>query len=175
MSKRTSPAGHRGSSADRRKAFRLDQIDAELLRVLQESNRLTSDALGALVGLSATACQRRLSRLRDLGVIRADVSLVSPSAVGRPLQMLILVKLERERSDIIDEFKQTISSTAEIMQGMYITGEYDFALTVTARDMDDYETFTHNFFYQNPNIKAFKTFVVMDFVKAGMTVPIELT
>jgi Lrp/AsnC family leucine-responsive transcriptional regulator len=43
---------------------------------------------------------------------------------------------------------------------------------VTTRNMDEYEQFTRQFFYNNPNIKGFKTMVVMDRVKAGFSIPI---
>jgi Lrp/AsnC family leucine-responsive transcriptional regulator len=59
------------------------------------------------------------------------------------------------------------------MIGLYITGEADFALLVTARDMQDYEQFTRRFFYENPDIKGFKTMVVMDRVKASFVLPVS--
>jgi Lrp/AsnC family leucine-responsive transcriptional regulator len=151
----------------------LDDIDVLLLNAVQQNNKLTSDQLGSLVGLSPTACQRRLKRLRSEGIIEGDVSIVSPKAVGRPITMLVLVSLERERTDIIDRFKKAIRSTAEIMIGLYVTGEADFALLVTARDMQDYEQFTRRFFYENPDIKGFKTMVVMDRVKASFVLPVS--
>lgn len=152
----------------------LDNIDVLLLSAVQRNNRMTTDQLGQLVGLSSTACQRRLKRLRAEGVIEGDVSIVSPKAVGRPISMLMLVSLERERADIIDRFKRAIRSTAEIMIGLYVTGEADFALLVTARDMQDYEEFTRRFFYENPDIKGFKTMVVMDRVKSSFVLPIAV-
>lgn len=154
---------------------KIDRIDARILEAVQKDNHQTSEELGRMVGLSATACQRRLKRLRSEGIIEADVAIVSPKAVGRPVSMLVLVSLERERADIIDRFKQSIRSTPEISIGLYVTGEEDFALLITARDMEDYERFTRRFFYENPDIKGFKTLVVMDRVKAGLTVPVAET
>lgn len=155
-------------------AMMLDQIDIKLLKAVQANNRLTSEELAGLANLSPTACQRRMKRLRAAGVIEADVSIVSPRAVGRPVSMLVLVSLERERADIVDRFKAAIRATTEVMIGFYVTGEADFVLVVTARDMEDYEQFTRRFFYENPDIKGFKTMVVMDRVKAGFSLPIEL-
>ncbi|WEJ13887.1 Lrp/AsnC family transcriptional regulator [Sinorhizobium prairiense] len=152
----------------------LDKIDRKLLDLMQRNNRLTTEELGELAGLSATACQRRLKRLRQIGVIEADVSIISPKAIGRPLCMLVSVSLERERSDIIDRFKQTIRRTPEITSGYYVTGESDFVLIVSALDMDDYEAFTRRFFYENADIKNFKTTVVMDRIKASFILPIDL-
>ncbi|XSC48340.1 Lrp/AsnC family transcriptional regulator [Bradyrhizobium sp. RDT10] len=150
-----------------------DRIDARILEIVQKNNRLTSEVIGALAGLSATACQRRLKRLRSEGIIEADVSIVSPKAVGRPIQMLVLVTMERERSDIIDRFKKAIRSSVEVVNGFYVTGDADFVLYVTAPTMEDYEEFTRRFFYVNPDIKSFKTMVVLDRVKAGFAVPVE--
>ncbi|MBB4375072.1 ArsR family transcriptional regulator [Bradyrhizobium sp. CCBAU 11386] len=150
-----------------------DRIDARILEIVQKNNRLTSETIGELAGLSATACQRRLKRLRSEGIIEADVSIVSPKAVGRPIQMLVLVTLERERSDIIDKFKKAIRSSADVVNGFYVTGDADFVLYVTARTMEDYEHFTRRFFYENSDIKGFKTMVIMDRVKAGFGIPID--
>ncbi|OAF17053.1 ArsR family transcriptional regulator [Bradyrhizobium centrolobii] len=153
--------------------MRYDRTDARILEIVQKNNRLTSETIGDLAGLSATACQRRLKRLRSEGIIEADVSIVSPKAVGRPIQMLVLVTLERERSDIIDKFKKAIKSSADVVNGFYVTGDADFVLYVTAPTMEDYEQFTRRFFYENSDIKGFKTMVIMDRVKAGFSIPID--
>ena len=150
-----------------------DRIDAHILEIVQKNNRLTSEAIGELVGISATVCQRRLKRLRSEGIIEADVSIISAKAAGRPIQMLVLATLERERTDIIDRFKQAIKSTAVVVNGFYVTGDADFVLYITAQSMEDYERFTRRFFYENPDIKGFKTLVVMDRVKAGFAIPVE--
>ncbi|WP_028055461.1 Lrp/AsnC family transcriptional regulator [Sinorhizobium medicae] len=151
----------------------LDRADIALLSAVQKNNKLTSEELAARAHLSPTACQRRLKRLRAEGVIEADVSIVSPKAVGRHVTVVVLVCLERERADIIDRFKAAIKNTREVMIGYYVTGDADFLLVVTAKDMEDYEQFTRRFFYENNDIKGFKTMVVMDRVKAGFAFPIE--
>jgi Lrp/AsnC family leucine-responsive transcriptional regulator len=153
----------------------IDRIDARLLLAVQQDNRLSAEALGGKVGLSATACHRRLKRLRDEGVIEADISVVNPKAAGRPISMLVLVSLERERADIVDHFKAAIRGTAEVMNGYYVTGDADFALVVTCKNMEDYDQFTRRFFYENADIKGVKTMVVLDRIKYGSAIPIEPT
>lgn len=152
--------------------MRYDRIDACILEIVQKNNRLTSEEIGELAGLSATACQRRLKRLRSEGIIEADVSIVSAKAVGRPIQLVALVTLERERSDIIDSFKKAIKSSAEVVNGFYVTGDADFILYISACSMEDYEQFTRRFFQENPDIKGFRTMVVIDRVKSGFAIPI---
>jgi Lrp/AsnC family leucine-responsive transcriptional regulator len=149
----------------------LDKIDARLLDLVQRNNRLTSEELGDKVGLSATGVQRRLKRLRAEGIIEADISIVSPRAIGRDVTMLVMISLERDRADIVDRFKQAICNMTEIMSGFYVTGEADFVLMVTANNMEDYERFTRRFIYENADIRRFETMVVLDRVKAGFTLP----
>ena len=151
----------------------LDRMDARLLAEVQRNNRASSDVLGEAVGLSATAVQRRLKRLRAEGVIESDVSVVNPKAVGQHVAMVVLVALERDRADIIDHFKQSNSASVNVMSAYYVTGDADFCLVVSAEDMERYEAFTRSFFIGNPNIKWFKTMVVMDRVKAGFALPID--
>ena len=150
----------------------LDSFDAKLLNAVQQNNRLTADELSRQVGLSPSSCQRRIARLRELGVIEADISVVSPEAVGRQLTMVVEVTLEREHPNIMNEFKHSMAATPEVMQCYYVTGEVDFILVLTARDMRHYEEFTQRFFFDNPNIRRFHTMVVMDTVKRGLKVPI---
>ena len=151
--------------------MKLDKIDARLLDLVQRNNRLSSDELGAKVGLSASGVQRRLKRLRAEKVIEADVSIISPKAIGRSVTMLVFVSFERDRADIIDRFKRAISKMTEVMSAFYVTGQADFVLLVTANDMEDYALFVQRLTHESPDIKRFETMVVLDRVKAGFTLP----
>ncbi|WP_106744755.1 Lrp/AsnC family transcriptional regulator [Yoonia maritima] len=151
----------------------IDEIDKKILQQVQRNNQLTSAELSERVGLSPTSVQRRLHRLRDQKIIERDIAVVSTAAMGRPLTMLVSVELERERSDIIDRFKKSVRDCPKVQSAYYVTGETDFVLTVTAIDMADYEAFTRDFFYNNQDIKGFKTTVVMDRIKASYELPID--
>jgi Lrp/AsnC family transcriptional regulator, leucine-responsive regulatory protein len=150
----------------------LDSFDLRLLALVQQDARQSTESLAAEVGLSAAAVQRRLKRLRQEGVIAATVAVVAPEAVGRPMTFVVEVSLERERADLMDGFKRLMRATPEVQQCYYVTGDTDFVVVVTARSMADYEAFTRRTFFGNPNIRRFRTSVVMDRVKVGLTVPV---
>lgn len=152
---------------------KLDKIDAKILDVIQRDIRLTTDELGRHVNLSPTACQRRLKRLRAEGFIESEVAILSPKALGQAVTMVVLVSLECERADIVDRFRAAALKTREVMTCFYATGDADFVLVITAKSMDEYEQFSRRFFRENPDIKGFKTMVVMDRVKAGFQLPID--
>ena len=89
-----------GRSPVKERKHDLDRFDLALLNIVQENNQLTSDQLADKVGLSATACQRRLKRMRAEGAISADVSLVSRTAIGPNVTLIVMVSLEREQLDL---------------------------------------------------------------------------
>ena len=147
--------------------MRIDDMDRKILHEVQLNNQQTSAQISETVGLSPTSVQRRLNRMRRDKIIEADVSIASHVALGRPLIMMVAVELERERSDIIDRFKRSVRKVPEIMSAYYVTGDTDFILMISAKDMEDYENFTRRFFYDNADIKGFKTTVVMDRIKTS--------
>ncbi|WP_434361140.1 Lrp/AsnC family transcriptional regulator [Parasalinivibrio latis] len=152
----------------------IDSFDRRILEICQISNRTTNDRIAETVGLSPAAVQRRLKRLRAENIIRADVSLVDPKAVGKGMTFVVQVALERERLDLMHSFKKEMLSNPAVQQCYYVTGSCDFILVMTAADMEEYDKFTQAAFFNNPNIKNFHTHVVMDAVKVGLSVPIDI-
>ena len=78
----------------------------------------------------------------------------------------------RERLHQLDAFRRKIHAEPQIQQCYYITGEADFALVALAKDMDEYQELIQRLFFDNANVKRFRTSVVMDRTKVGMSVPV---
>jgi Lrp/AsnC family transcriptional regulator, leucine-responsive regulatory protein len=152
--------------------MQLDKYDKQLLRQLQLNNKMSAEELGELVNLSGSAVQRRLKRLRDDKMIEADVSIISPLALGIGITCVVDVILEVGNSKAIDSFKVEMQSCNEVMQCYYVTGTYDFVLIVNTVDMRHYEDFSKKHLMDNKNIKHFYTHVVMDKVKVGYSINI---
>ncbi|MEM9497356.1 MAG: Lrp/AsnC family transcriptional regulator [Pseudomonadota bacterium] len=151
----------------------MDRFDAAILNALQQNARLTAEALSRLVGLSSDACRKRLARLRASDVIEAEVAIVNPDQVGRGLILIVEVSLQREQKTDLAHFKERMRAAPEIMQCYYVTGNADFVLIVSARDMADFERFTSDYFFEEENVLRFRTSAVMGRVKTGFTVPVE--
>lgn len=151
----------------------IDRMDRRILELFQSNTRLTTREIGEQVGLSSTVCQRRLNRMRRDGYIEQEIAIVSPKLAGRPLIMVVQVFLERGESSLIQRFKQLIHQRDEIMQAYYVTGEADFLMLVSMRDMEEYEKFTLEVFFDNPDVKSFETSIVMDRTKVGFGLPIR--
>jgi DNA-binding Lrp family transcriptional regulator len=150
----------------------LDQADRILLEQLQTDATQGIDALAHACGLSIASVQRRLKRLRASGVIAREVAQLEPAAVGLPMTFVIMVELERERREQLAAFRAAIRDEPQVQQAYYVTGESDFALVCVARDMADFEALTHRLFFENGNVRRFRTSVVMERTKVGLTVPV---
>ena len=150
----------------------LDKYDKLLLKHLQQNNRLTAEKLGEMVNLSTSAVQRRLTRLRKEKVIEADISIISPVAVGLEITCVVDVTLHLGNSKVIDRFKKLVLHAPEVMQCYYVTGTFDFVLIVNTKDMKQYEEFSKKYLMDNAEVKQFYTHVVMDKVKTGFSVNI---
>lgn len=131
--------------------------------------------MGADVGLSASAVQRRIVRMREEGVITAEVALVDPKQAGRPLTMIVDVEVERERPELLASLKQWIAAEPCIQEAWYVTGAGDYVLIVAARDVDDFEALMQRFVADNPNVRRFQTRVALSTLKRGMFVPMDLS
>jgi Lrp/AsnC family transcriptional regulator, leucine-responsive regulatory protein len=151
----------------------LDKFDRGILAILQRDARRSAEWIGTAIGLSASAVQRRIARLREEAVITAEVAIVDSRIVGRPLTLIVDVEVERERPELLVSLKQWIAAEAAIQEAWYVTGEGDYVLIITARDVDDYDALMKRLVAENANVRRFQTRVVLGTLKRGQLVPIE--
>lgn len=165
--------GKRRKAAASHKLIHLDDFDRAILEMVQDNNQLTSQEIGAKVGLSPTAVQRRLRKMRDSGVIVADVSMVSARAAGPYVTAIVGISLEREQIHILDSFRRTMLKHPEVLQFYYVTGQVDFIMIVRTASVDAYHEFTQRTFFANTNVKKFETYIVTDIVKFSTRIPMH--
>ena len=153
----------------------LDVADLRLLDLIQENSRIGLDILAEECSLSVPSVQRRLKKLRSNGTIQKEIGVISPEHLGYAMTFVVLVELERETLLELDDFRKRARSDPQVQQCYYVTGEADFVLICTARDMHDFEALTHRLFFNDSNVRRFRTSVVMGRTKVGLSVPCEAT
>lgn len=150
----------------------MDRFDARILEILQRDARATAEVLSDAVGLSADACRKRLAKLRASGIVEQEIAILDPQKVGRGLLMIVEVSLQNERLSELDRFRSRMEAAPEVMQCYYVTGNADFILMVSVKDMADYEDFTRRYFFSEENVVRFRSSAVMDRVKTGFFMPV---
>ncbi|UXX82658.1 Lrp/AsnC family transcriptional regulator [Roseovarius pelagicus] len=150
----------------------IDTVDMRILAQLQRDTRISIASLAELAGASTASIQRRLKRLRNSGVIKAEVAQLDAQALGFGITAVVSVELERDRLDQIDAFKRKARAEPHVQHFYCVAGECDFFIIVVARDMADYEAFTHRFFFADRNVRKFRTSIAVACEKATLALPI---
>ncbi len=116
----------------------LDQIDRNIVRQLRQDGRISNIRLAALVGLSPSACLRRVKHLEEAGVVRGYTAVISGSDEGG-MVAIVQITLDRQTEEHLDRFEAAVLRHPEIRQCLLMTGEADYLLRVEAADAAAYE------------------------------------
>lgn len=152
----------------------LDRMDLKILDILQNNSKTSIDSLCEKVFLSSASVQRRLKKLRESNVIANEVIVVNPLTVGQTMTFIVSVELVIESSFLLKQFKNKMLNEARIQQCYYVTGEGDFILIVTAKNMTEFDELADELFRNDANVKRYKTSVAMERTKVSLTIPLEL-
>lgn len=155
----------------------MDRIDRKILALYQSDTRRIAESIGAAVGLSAAAVQRRLKRLRASGVIKSEVAVLDARAAGVPVLCVVLLTMASRPGPAahLGRLREEMRRLPEIQQCYQVTGTSDFVLVVTAESLEDFGEFVHRKFEANENVSRYESFVVIDRVKVGLSLPVPTT
>lgn len=118
---------------------RMDSIDGKIIAQLGRDSGLTSEELGARVGLSPSAAHRRVKALEQLGMILGYRARLSSAARGNPSTVFVSVTLTDQRQATMMAFEQALSRTAQVSEAHLMSGELDYLLKVLVSESDSYE------------------------------------
>jgi Lrp/AsnC family leucine-responsive transcriptional regulator len=151
----------------------LDHFDFAILSLLQQDNQRTLEDLSKLVSLSSSACRRRIEAMHRAKVILRDASVIEPAAVGRPLMVLAMVKLERDAPEAHKNFRAMAQTQPEVIQAFFTAGSSDYVLLLSATTVQEYEYLSEKLFTTNNHVRYFESMIVMSRVKWGTEIPID--
>ncbi len=153
----------------------LDTFDRRILAIVQRDARRSAELIGADIGLSASAVQRRMARLREDGVIVAEVAVIDPNRVDQRLTVIADLEVERERPELLASLAQWITREPAIQLAWYVTGDGDYVLVISARDVGGYDALMQRLMADNANVKRFQTRVALGTLKRSLAVPVDAT
>ncbi len=116
----------------------IDDIDRRLLDALQQDSSRPVGVIAELVGLSSSACYRRIQRLRDSKLIQREAAQVDQRRSAWPLTVVVELVMERLNEPLRAAFEAKVQGLAQVMQCYSISGEADFVMLIAVADMDDY-------------------------------------
>lgn len=144
---------------------KLDKVDLQILRTLQENARLTTKELAAQVSLSSTPVFERLKRLEREGYIKKYIAVLDADKLNQRFVVFCNVKLRRMNKDIAMEFTRIIQNIPEVTECYNISGSYDYMLKIHAPNMKYYQEFIINVLGTIDSLGSLESMFVMDEVK----------
>ena len=117
----------------------LDEADQRILRALRQDGRMTNAALAEAVGLSQSACLRRLRLLESRGVIRGYTAIIEEPDARDTVTVIVQITLDRQTEEHLSRFEHAVRRLAEVRECYLMTGMSDYLLRVEVRDAADYE------------------------------------
>ncbi|MEM1189056.1 MAG: Lrp/AsnC family transcriptional regulator [Pseudomonadota bacterium] len=122
--------------------IKLDRLDRRILEVLQTRAQISNLELAEEVGLSPTPCARRVRRLEDDGLIRAQVTLLDQEKLGLSLTAFIGISMDRHTPDRFEAFEAEVRTYPEVLDCCVVTGQNaDYLIQAVVPDMAYYEQF----------------------------------
>ena len=139
----------------------MDQISERILQVLASDGRIANQDLAARVGLSPSACLRRVQELERRGVIRGYRAVLSPEAMGKGFVAYVTVGLSVHTKASQEGFERAIRNAPQVRECHNITGTVEYLLRVEVADLAAYKHFHTEVLGTLPQVNALTTFVVM--------------
>ncbi|MGB6117591.1 MAG: Lrp/AsnC family transcriptional regulator [Mesorhizobium sp.] len=154
--------------------MQLDRIDLAILETLQQEGRISNAALAERVGLSQSACSRRLDTLEKGGVVKGYHARISNAALGNQLNAIVHISLSGQFEKTLSDFEIAVKRCPNVLSCHLMSGEYDYVLRIAARDLADYERIHKEWLTALPHVtkinSSFALREVVDRVALGLKV-----
>jgi Lrp/AsnC family transcriptional regulator len=150
----------------------LDQTDRKILGLLQSEPGINASAIGERIGLSQSACWRRIQRLRDEGVFTDHPVILNREKVGLTTMVFAHVKLTSHGRSNLSDFADAVRSFPEVMECYVLLGQVDFLLRIVAEDIKAYEQFFFEKLSQLPGIQEVTSSIVLSDIKHSTALPV---
>ena len=143
----------------------MEDIDRKILRLLQNNCRLSIADIGDKVGLSASACHRRISLLEKDRVIEGYAARLNGEKLGYNMTFYVEVSLESQNDAVLSAFEKAALARSEVLECYLTTGAADYLIKVAAPDTKSYERIYKRTIAALPHVSRIQSSLVMKTVK----------
>lgn len=152
----------------------MDQFDVKILSHLQENGRASFQEIGEAVGLSLSACHKRVKTLEENGVIERYAAIVKEAHVGFRTSTYVQVRLRDQKQETLDAFEAQVVKHPEIMDCVLMAGDTDYLMRILCEGVEDYERIHHDILTALPGVERLNSNFALRTVCRRTQVPIKL-
>jgi Lrp/AsnC family transcriptional regulator, leucine-responsive regulatory protein len=134
-----------------------DATDTAILNLLQRDGRITNIELADRVGLSPSACLRRVRHLEEVGVISGYAALINPEAIGRSTSVFVEISLSSQEERALDAFEAAVVDHPAVLSCHLMAGDADYLVHVGCNDVSDYEQLHRTHLAQLPGVARIRS------------------
>ena len=142
--------------------IKIDDIGRRILHELSKDGRISNIELAERVGLSPSACLRRVQELERSGVIKGYRAVVDPAKLGLTFVAYVTVGLSSHTKKSQTDFEAAIADAPEVRECHNITGTIEYLLRVETRDLASYKHFHTEVLGVLPQVHSITTYVLME-------------
>lgn len=150
----------------------IDDRDRRILAMLQENAETPLAEIAERVALSASACSRRVARLRAEGYVVGTMALLDRRKVNLPTTVFLLVRAGRHAEDWLERFHAAVSGIPEIVEAHRLTGNYDYILKLVLPNVEYYDT-VYKRLLARIELSDMSAYISMETVKMSASLPMD--
>ncbi len=140
-----------------------DRIDRSILQLLATDARLSVSAIAESVGLSQSACSRRIQALEMAGLVQGYAARIDRKRLGFHVTALVDITLSTQVEEDLAAFERAVAGIDGIVACALVSGHQDYRLTIICRDLDDYERLHREHLGRLPGVNTIaSSFVLRD-------------
>ena len=151
----------------------MDRIDVALLDQMQQDSQISLNLLSDKVGLSPSACHRRIKLLEKAGAIERYVARRDNRKIGMQLDVFVEIRLTAQTEQSFTAFESAVQQIGEILECHLMSGEADYRLRIAARDVADYDDIHRNCLARLPGVAAMHSAFAIRAIKKWSGYPVK--
>ena len=141
---------------------KIDEINDRILQELTRDGRISNIDLADRVGLSPSACLRRVQELERSGIIKGYRAVIDRAALGQGFTVVMAVGLSRHTKEEQRAFERAVERAPEVRECHNVTGAVEYLLRVEVADLAAFKTFHTDVLGALPQVQSLTTYVIMD-------------
>ncbi len=148
----------------------MDKIDRSILTILQENARIANVELAERVGLSPSACLRRVGQLEKSGIVKGYHADLSLEKLGHSVLVLVNITLDGQSANMLSEFETAVRNVPQVLACFLLAGESDYLLRVAARDVNDFGRIHTEYLSSLPHVMRMESnFILREVANRGLS------
>ena len=157
---------------ERQPIRKLDKLDRNILKILQEDGRIAMKDLAERVGLTVTPFIERVKRMERDRVITGYYARVDPAQLGAALLVFVEITLGNKSGNMFDQFRREVQKIPEVLECHLVSGEFDYLIKARIGEMADYRKLLGDILLQLPGAVQSKSYVVMEEIKETLKIAV---